>query len=279
MIHTVHNLAEKEVDRAGLLLQRLAFRRNVWPVAISAEVAASFRRTYGFSAAATIPNGIALGPYRRPKVEREASRRALGIEPDEFAFLCVARFSPQKDHRTLLEAFSLGPGLRPRTRLLLAGDGELMKQTEGLAARLGLRDRVTFLGRRSDMPSVLAAADAVALSSQWEGNPLSVMEAMTAGKPVVATSVGAVPELLRDGTEGFLVPPGDAGALAGAMCKVCDFAPEELKAMGRAAASRACERFDIAAMTLSYADLYDRTAPGTRAEKVGVPNVFAGAQS
>ena len=197
MIHTIHNLAEKEVDRAGQWLERIAFRRNVWPVAISAEAAASFRRTYGFSASAMIPNGIALHPYRSPKEDRETSRRGLGIEPDEFAFLCAARFSPQKDHRTLLEAFSQGPGLRARTRLLLAGDGKLMAQTEKLAARLGLRDRVTFLGRRPDIPNVLGAADAVVLSSQWEGNPLSVMEAMTAGKPVVATSVGAVPELLR----------------------------------------------------------------------------------
>ena len=258
MIHTVHNVAEREVDRVGQHLHRFAFRRNVWPVSISDEVSASFRRIYGFPEAAVIPNGIALDLYRTPTGEREATRRALGVAPGEFAFLCVARFSVQKDHRTLLEAFAQGPAARTRTRLLLAGDGELREQTMEVVARLGLEDRVTFLGRRTDMPDVLAAADAFVLASRWEGNPLSVMEAMAAGKPVVATTVGAIPELVRDGVDGYLVPAADPATLAGGMARLLDSPAADREAMGRAAAERACERFGLAAMVRSYTELYDR---------------------
>jgi glycosyltransferase involved in cell wall biosynthesis len=269
MIHTLHSVADREVDRAGQWLNRFAFRRNVRAVAISGEVSASFLRTYGFSEAALIPNGIALDPYRESAGRRTASRRALGLRSGEFAFLCVARFAVPKDHPTLLEAFSRGPGLRPHTRLLLAGDGALRAQTEELAARLGIQGRVTFLGRRTDLPDVLAAADAAVLSSRWEGSPLSIMEAMAAGRPVVASAVGGIPELVRNGEDGFLVPPADPAAMADAMCRLCDCAAADLAAMGRAAAERAGERFGLAAMVRSYAEFYHRALPGGRPEDRG----------
>src|SRR5581483_1482341 len=108
-------------------------------------------------------------------------------------------------------------------------------------------------------PEILAASDVFALASRWEGNPLSVMEAMAAGKPVVATTVGAIPELVRSGVDGLLSRPGDVAALARAMCTMHEIRTAVLPTMGRAAATRARERFGLAAMSGAYADLYQRT--------------------
>jgi glycosyltransferase involved in cell wall biosynthesis len=120
---------------------------------------------------------------------------------------------------------------------------------------MGLREKVHLLGLRSDVPEVLNAADVFVLSSDWEGNPLSVMEAMAAGKPVICTAVGGVPELVEDGRCGLLVPQGDAKALAQAMRYLLED-PEARTSMGRASARRAIERFDLKAMTGAYEDLY-----------------------
>jgi glycosyltransferase involved in cell wall biosynthesis len=251
--HTVHNVADREVDRLGLLLQSVAFRKGVAAVTIAEEVSASFRRTYGFQEAALIPNGIDVSRYAAPMVSRAEWRRAAGIPETDLVYLSVARFSPQKDHETLLRAFAEGPAKMAGTRLALAGDGGLRGEIERRVLELGLAGRVTFLGRRADMPETLAAADVFVLASRWEGNPLSVMEAMAAGLPVVATRVGAVPELVRDGVDGLLSEAGDAASLAHSMAQGA-----ALATMGHSAADRARERFGLPAMTRAYAALYQR---------------------
>jgi glycosyltransferase involved in cell wall biosynthesis len=228
-------------------------------VTIAEEVSASFLRTYGYPEAALIPNAIDVERYSRPQVTRREWREQNGIELDAFAYLCVARFSEQKDHATLLRAFAHGPAQLANARLLLAGDGELRAQTEALARELKIESRVTFLGRRSDMPETLGAADAFALGSRWEGNPLSVMEAMAAGKPVVATSVGAIPELVRHGTDGLLSAAGDVDGLAQSMVRIR--IDRAAAVMGRSAAARARERFGLPAMARAYSALYHRVAP------------------
>jgi glycosyltransferase involved in cell wall biosynthesis len=264
VVHTIHNVAEREVDGVGRLLQSLAFRQGVAAVTIGDEVSASFRRTYGFAEAALIPNAIDVERYAVPAIPGAAWRRAEGIAEDEFVYLSVARFAQQKDHETLLRAFAQGPATLAGTRLLLAGDGELRSEIERRVEQLGLGRRVTFLGRRTDMPETLAGADVFVLSSRWEGNPLSVMEAMAAGRPVAATRVGAIPELVRDGVDGLLSGPGDAAALAHSLCAMRQMATAPIQAMGRAAAARAEERFGLRAMTGAYAELYRRALPGAR---------------
>lgn len=125
--------------------------------------------------------------------------------------MMVARFQPQKDHPTLLKALA---GLRHlEWELALAGDGPLRPQMENLAASLGLAGRVQFLGVRQDIPELLARAQALVLISNWEGFPLSILEAMRAGLPVVASDVGGVKEQVTNGLNGFLVPRGGQAAL------------------------------------------------------------------
>jgi glycosyltransferase involved in cell wall biosynthesis len=263
-VHTVHNLAEKELDDpvVGLWIHRLAYRRGVIPVSIGQEVAASLTRTYGIDDFPTIPYGIPVHDYRTPATTREVWREREGFGIADVLFVCVARFNRQKNHAMLLESFAQGPASDPRARLLLVGSGKLKSEARERAAALGLRDRVRFLGVRADISEILNAADVYVLSSDWEGNPLSIMEAMAAGKPVVSTAVGGVPELVGDGC-GLLVPQGDARALAKSMEYMLEN-PGARVSMGRTSARRAVERFDVRVMTEAYEELYRTTVAKSR---------------
>jgi glycosyltransferase involved in cell wall biosynthesis len=256
-VHTIHNVADQEVDRLGMWLQNKAFhRRTVTPVAIAGEVAASMERVYGIRNPELIPNGIPVREFSHRSGVREAWRAKEGFAPGDLLVACVARFFPQKNHHTLLIAFSQLRGVN--AKLLLAGDGYLESEIRGQAGQLGISDRVHFLGRRDDVPSILAASDLVALASLWEGNPLSVMEAMAAGKACAMTAVGAIPELMEHGRSGFVVAPGDAKALADAMQVLLD--DDALRSqVGAAARERALRKFDHRLMVDAYQDLYLRT--------------------
>ena len=261
MVHTVHNLAEREVDRPGIWLHRLAFRRGVVPVAIGQEVAASISRVYGIRGFPSINHGIPVEVYGRPRVAREVWRRQEGIAPEDTIFVCVAQFRPQKNHRLLLEAFAKGAAAHPRAHLLLVGQGEQETRLRKQVEALGLRRRVHFMGLRTDIPEVLAAADVFVLSSDWEGSPISVMEAMSAGKPVISTAVGGVPELIENGGSGLLVPRADSESLARAVNRLATN-PQMRKAMRTVAAKRATERFSVKTMTEAYEELYEAMLAG-----------------
>jgi len=254
MVHTVHNLAEREIEWYGRWVNRLAFRRGVVPVAIASEVADSIRRVYGIDDFPLIPNGIPVDAFRGPSIGRERWRKKEGFAPTDVLYVCVAGLRPQKNHPLLLEAFHRGPASDPRAHLLSAGAGNLKSRLETQIGALGLQEKVHLLGHRSDVPDVLNAADVFVLSSDYEGNPLAVLEAMTAGKPMISTAVGGVPELVEGGC-GLLVPPRDAQALSRAMSHLLEN-PDARKSMGEMSARRAVERFDVRAMTEAYEDLY-----------------------
>ncbi len=264
IIHTVHNLADRETDRLGLWIQRRAFRRRVQPVAISEECAASFERVYG-RPAPVIRNGITVEKYQHPIVPRSEWRRLHGFAMQDLLVTCVARFEPQKDHRTLMEAFARLAREVPAAKLVLAGSGRLQDAARRQVRELGLERRVFFLGQRGDIADILGASDIFALASLWEGNPLSVMEAMAAGLPIAATRVGAVPELAEDGRHGLLAAPGDAAGLAESMLGLARHAGRR-RQFGRAAAERARGCFDHRGMVAAYEDLY-RQALGAPAEE------------
>ena len=183
-----------------------------------------------------VPNGIDPAPFRDAP-DRAAARAALGWDAEEEIVGSVAMLRPEKNHRLLLAAAAGLAVDRPRLRVVLVGDGEERAALEERAAAPDLRDRVRFLGRRADVPAVLRAFDVFALPSlpMVETQPVSVIEAMTAGVPVVATRVGDVAALLADGTAGRLVPPDDVDALAAALGGLLDdpAARESLAAAGR----------------------------------------------
>jgi glycosyltransferase involved in cell wall biosynthesis len=261
MLHTVHNVAEQEVEPRGRWLQRFAFNHGIVPVAVAQEVAASLQRLYKIPACPVVGNCIPTDLYAFPKTPRAEWRAKEGFEESDVLFGCVARFAPQKNHALMLQSFAQGPASDPRAHLVLSGAGGLLEPVKALARDLGLVDRVHFLGVRTDIPDVLAAMDVFVLSSDWEGNPLSVIEAMAAGLPTVSTAAGGVPELIESGKEGFVVPLGDLDGLAKSMTFLLNH-KQVRQTMGAAAARRARDKFDVSVMIRAYEHLYETLPSG-----------------
>lgn len=261
MVHTVHNVASKEVDFAGRWIHRLAFRGRVAPVAVAKEIGRSIEAYYGRPPAAVIPNGIDPNAFHLPQC-RASWRFAHGFAPDDLLVVSVARLDPQKDPLGLIRAFAAALGRDPRARLLFAGEGSLREAAAAEAAALGLAARVHFLGVQAGVPELLSAADIFALFSTYEGNPMAVMEAMAAGLPVVATSVGGVPELVVDGETGLLVPAGDRDAFAASLAALASD-PARRRALAESARNRA-QDFHADRMVASYAALFERLAGAAR---------------
>lgn len=254
-VHTVHNLAQREVIRADQLLYRFAFRHlGVIPVAIADAVHKSIQEVYGLNAP-LIRNGIPISEYQNSEKIRMRWRQQHNVPPEEILFVNVARFSPQKNQRLLLNAFARVASKHRLVRCLLVGSGPLELALREQVEALSLRDRVWFLGQREDIREILAASDIGVLSSDWEGNPLSVMEMMTSGKPMVATAVGGVPELVLPGT-GFLIRAGDVTSFADAMERLARD-PNLRDTMGAAGAELARRQFSASAMARQYEALYE----------------------
>ena len=260
-VHTLHNLAEHETDAVGRVVNRLAFRGRVLPVAISRECGASFRRVYGQECRSIIPNCIPVDRYRRDVSGRVEWRRKNGFDSSSILFIHVGRLERQKNHLLLLQAFAALDD--PRAHLLLLGEGSLREQVAASVRSYGLEERVHLLGTRLDVPEWLWASDVFVLSSDWEGNPLSVMEAMAAGLPVVSTSVGGIPELAEPGQHGLLVPPGDCQGFTAAMRRLLEDR-ELMLAMGDAACAHALKSFRVERMVHDYARLYESTLASSR---------------
>lgn len=256
-VHTVHSLAEREVNAAGKAVHSIAFRVGVTPVAIALKVAHSMLRVYGIDNVSLIPNGIPIRNYCTFGMTRTEWRKREGIADEEIVFVSVGRLTGVKNQKLLLKAFDRVKENNQKVRLLIVGTGELRQELEHQAEVMGLGQRVRFLGMRTDISDILGASDVFVLSSNREGNPLALMEAMAAGKPVVATAVGGVPELVVDGSTGILVPAEDAAALAEALSNLLHNAAKRME-MGLEGAKRAEEQFCAKAMAKRYEELYER---------------------
>jgi glycosyltransferase involved in cell wall biosynthesis len=270
-VHTVHSLAEHETDLLGRFVRRLAFDRFVRPVAVSQAVARSVSRLYKLAEPAMIPNGIPVSAFHFNPVAREQWRKAHGFDPDVFLFIATGRLEAPKNPVLILRAFA--ELADSRCQLLFVGDGPLHKQVEEQISLLGLERRAHILGRRTDIPDCLAASDAFVLCSDWEGNPLGLMEAMACGLPAVATSVGGVPELMNDRHNGLLIPPGDCDALRLAMRSLLE-SPQLRHSLRCAAFRRAEAEFGLERMIESYDRLYQSLLGQSTAKSI--PLAFAG---
>lgn len=165
----------------------------------------------------TMPLGLPLDGLLKPDLRKGEIRRRLGVSAEAPLVGVIARLVPIKDHGTFLEAASDLRRSRPNVRFLIVGDGELRTRLEQRARDLGLDGCAHFLGWQRDLEPIYADLDLVVLSSLNEGTPVSLIEGMAAGLPVVATEVGGVPDLVEHGKTGLLVPPGDSRSLSGAM--------------------------------------------------------------
>lgn len=195
--------------------------------------------------------------------ERFHHEGALGAEawqddPDAFVIGTVGRLQDVKDQATLIDAFAHLRTLVPeaRLRLVLVGDGPLRAQLETRVRGHGLADSVCFAGPRSDVAPVMRSFSLFALSSIAEGTPVTLLEAMASGLPVVATAVGGIPDLVEQGVSGTLVPPKDPQALAAA---IAPYVRERALARrhGAAGRERVEQQYSMQAMLAAYVALYD----------------------
>ena len=202
-----------------------------------------------------IHNGVDLKPFLLGSFNRDTVRRAIGIGDNDFVILQVARLDPIKDHETAFRALGRVLQVRPDARLVVAGDGPERPWLEALIQNHQLNANVRLLGTRTDVAQLMSAADVLLLSSISEGIPLTLIEAMAAGLPVVSTDVGGVAEVVDDGVTGLLAPAGDADALARQVLRLAN-SPALRINLAQAARTRAIEKFAEERMIRSYEVLY-----------------------
>lgn len=190
-----------------------------------------------------IPEGIYMGKYDAVKAEPGKIRRQLKIPSGSHFLLTVARLEPPKGHRYLLQAAKLLLNDGLDVYFVIVGKGYLREKLEDLARELGVENRVTFTGFRYDMLEILKSCDLFVLPSLWEGQGVVLMEAMSLEKPLVASAVGGVVDVVEDGVTGVLVPPKNPESIAEAVKKLLAN-PEKMKQMGKAGKKRIMEHFD-----------------------------------
>jgi glycosyltransferase involved in cell wall biosynthesis len=201
-----------------------------------------------------VPVGLELGPLLASRLDPAEARRRLGLPDAGPAVGIVGRLVPVKDHPTFLRAAARLARERPDAVFVVAGDGESRRTLETSGRDL-LGDRIRFLGWVDDLPALYGALDVVVLTSTNEGTPVSLVEAGAAGRPVVATRVGGVAEVVEDGRTGTLVPPGDPVATAAAVGRLLAD-PASAGAMGAAARGSVASRFDAARLDAALIELY-----------------------
>ena len=275
VVATFHGASDAE---SGSLMRDLRYRliaRQAHVVCVSESLRTAVRQVPGMRAAAlsVVPNGIDIDTFAR--ANGQAARQALGMRDGDLLVGAVGNVREAKDFGTLLRAAAL---LAPDPRINFAIIGERTEPLYGelLALRqaLQLEDRVAFHGFRSDIPELMAAFDLLAISSSSEGFSLAAVQAMAAGRSVVATRSGGPEEIITSESDGILVPVSDPAALAGAIRRVLDDAALRER-LGSAARRTAADRFSLTAMLDGYERIY-REATGPAASARGREAMSAG---
>jgi glycosyltransferase involved in cell wall biosynthesis len=213
-----------------------------------------------------IYNGVDLSRYEQQEACCTLPEE-YGMEPGSQLVGVVARLEPEKGHPTLLEAWPRVLRAVPDAYLLIVGEGSRREALEAQARELRIAHRVVFTGRRDDVPAVTAALDVAVLPSYREAQGLSVLEAMALSRPVVASNVGGIPEMIEDGVTGLLVPPHDAETLAGAITRLLRDHPYA-DTLARAGHDLVHDRFCIELMVEAIQTIYDEGARATRPTEV-----------
>jgi glycosyltransferase involved in cell wall biosynthesis len=229
-----------------------------------AVIAVSEEERRAFLAQGTVPaervsvvwNSVHTERFREAEASRIPTRTALGLFPETTVITTVCRLYKPRDFETLLAAFAGLLQVYPNVHLLIVGDGPDQPSIESLRAQFGLGGRITLTGQRRDVPALLAATDIYALTTWgWEGLPFTILEAMAAARPVVATRAGGIPEAVVEGETGLLVPRRDPMALTSVLGQLVSD-PARRTRMGIAGRRRAETLFTQERMVESTVQVY-----------------------
>ena len=240
------------------MLKRRELARADAVTAVCGAVAESLVRDYGVprERVRVVPNGADPPDEAAEHAAARRWRASLGASAMRPLWVCAARLEEQKGHAVLVEALAEARRRGLDFVAALAGDGALRASLERRVAELGLADRVRFLGLVEEIGPLLAAADAVVMPSLWEGMPLTLLEALARARPVAASAVGGIPEVIEDRVSGRLVPPGDVAALTEALVwlhRRADLAD----ALGREGAARVRESYTWDRVVQAFEEVYD----------------------
>lgn len=253
LVATSQLFVELPYDRSTRMQLRLLAEALGCHIAVSQATARQLRRAFHIPARKirVVPNAVQLDSFDRPRYQALTDRP--GPAGDRPVVLTVARLDGQKGLKYLLEAAALVPG----AQFVLVGEGPERAELEAMVGELGLGERVRFLGYREDIPELLASCDLFVLPSLYEGLPLSVLEAMAAGRPVIATAIGGTDEIITNGHTGLLVPAASATALARAI-RLLLANPTLAGHLALSGRAWVRERFSAARMARSVEAIYDQ---------------------
>lgn len=247
-VHTVHNLADKETTRANLLLENVLVKtKYIRQVAISPLVKDSISQYYGLDKLSIpmIYNGIEL---RKCKVKQEYT-----FHNKEITVIHIGRFEPQKNHMLILQAAKILCAKYSDVRFNLWGEGRLQKEVQALIEKNGLKKSVRLMGLTDDVYRELQSADIFILPSSWEGMPITLIEAMGTGLPVVVTPVGGIPDMINDGVSGLFCRSEPADLANKLEFLILN---KDLREKLGAAARKRAKDFSAEKMAAEYLNLY-----------------------
>ncbi len=258
-VATKHLLTTPKDRRWGVLYTAFDYVTLYLPdriVPVSESMAAEIKSLPGMQTRRVIPvrNAIPCEEFYQPE-RRRTARQSLGFGSEQVVFGYTGRLDPVKRIDLLLQAFAEVLASQPNVRLLVVGEGSQSKELEAMAQALGIAEAVTWTGFRADIARLLAAMDVYVQPSHNEGLSLSILEAMAAGKPVIATDVGGAREVLRQRETGMLIPPRTPKSLTQAMLELAQCPVLRLQ-LGEAAKEHVFDKFSLEKMVNAYGQIY-----------------------
>ena len=244
--HTVHNIAEKEAFGFRRMINRIAFKfGNFTPIAISPYCAKTIERLYGIRLEniPCIMNGVDTDKYSIAPIQHEGT-----------VFINVGRLQMQKNQALLIRAFAQVKEKEKNTKLIIVGEGELRRELEEIIEKYDLKNYVSMLGQCNNVQERLNASDVFVQSSDYEGLPISGLEAMACGLPIISTKAGGTVDIVKNGINGFLVDVGDEDELAQKMIFLAQ--NKNIREKMGEESRRIVEMFDIEKCTQKYQALY-----------------------